>query len=66
VEVGDRIAIGQVLVKRVEFDDLLDPIVIFEQFNQEVAKAVGEEPMQQPIASADLDTSNSSSTNNAE
>jgi hypothetical protein len=56
VEVGDRIANGQVLVKRVEFDDLLDPIVIFEQYDQEVAKAVGESPMQQPVASADLDT----------
>lgn len=54
VEVGDRIANGQVLVKRVEFDDLLDPIVIFEQYDQEVAKAVGEAPMEQPVASADL------------
>ncbi|GAB4348116.1 MAG: hypothetical protein Fur0042_14820 [Cyanophyceae cyanobacterium] len=42
VSVGDRIAGGQVLVKRVDFDRLLDPVVILEQFGQEVAKAVGE------------------------
>ena len=42
VSVGDRIANGQVLVKRVELNKLLDPVVIFEQYGQEVAKNVGE------------------------
>ncbi len=42
VSVGDRIANGQVLVKRVELNKLLDPVVVFEQYGQEVAKNVGE------------------------
>ncbi|MEM6503212.1 MAG: hypothetical protein AAF685_15425 [Cyanobacteria bacterium P01_C01_bin.89] len=46
VSVGDRLS-GDVLVKRVELDDLLDPIVVFEQFGQEVLKPVGEEPSEQ-------------------
>ncbi|MEM9771001.1 MAG: hypothetical protein AAF889_05290 [Cyanobacteria bacterium P01_D01_bin.73] len=43
VSVGDRLT-GDVLVKRVELDDLLDPIVVLEQYGQEVLKPVGEEP----------------------
>ncbi|MGD1849486.1 MAG: hypothetical protein ACFCBU_02390 [Cyanophyceae cyanobacterium] len=46
VSVGDRLG-SDVLVKRVELDELLDPIVVFEQFGQEVLKPVGEEPSQQ-------------------
>jgi hypothetical protein len=42
VSVGDRIANGQVLVKRVELNKVLDPVVIFEQYGQEVAKNVGD------------------------
>lgn len=48
VNVGDRIANGQVLVKRVELSKTLDPVVIFEQYGQEVAKNVGDSA--QPIA----------------
>lgn len=57
VSVGDRIAGGQVLVKRVDFDRLLDPIVILEQFGQEVAKAVGEEaPTQQQATTPGMES----------
>lgn len=42
VSVGERIANGQVLVKRVELNKVLDPVVVFEQYGQEVAKNVGD------------------------
>jgi hypothetical protein len=41
VSVGQRIANGQVLVKRVKFNVGSDPIVIFEQNGVEVAVEVG-------------------------
>ncbi|MEP0870262.1 hypothetical protein NDA01_10665 [Trichocoleus desertorum AS-A10] len=42
VSVGQRLANGQVLVKRIEMNEGSDPIVIFEQYGIEVAKRVGE------------------------
>jgi hypothetical protein len=42
VAVGQRLANGQVLVKRIEVNAGTDPIVIFEQNGIEVARAVGE------------------------
>nr|WP_290222810.1 hypothetical protein [Trichocoleus desertorum] len=42
VSVGQRLANGQVLVKRIEMNQGSDPIVIFEQYGIEVAKRVGE------------------------
>ena len=42
VSVGQRIANGQVLIKRVKFSPDSDPIVIFEQNGVEIAKMVGE------------------------
>ena len=47
VSVGDRLGNGDVLVKRVELDELMDPIVVFEQYGQEVLKPVGEAPAEQ-------------------
>ncbi|MEM1427463.1 MAG: hypothetical protein AAGF75_13045, partial [Cyanobacteria bacterium P01_H01_bin.130] len=47
VSVGDRLGNGEVLVKRVELDELMDPIVVFEQYGQEVLKPVGEAPAEQ-------------------
>jgi hypothetical protein len=43
VRVGDQLANGQVLVKRIEMNGPT-PIVIFEQYGVEVAIAVGETP----------------------
>ncbi|WP_353931507.1 hypothetical protein WJM97_02635 [Okeanomitos corallinicola TIOX110] len=43
VQAGQRLADG-VLVKRIEMNGGSDPIVVFEQYGIEVAKAVGEEP----------------------
>jgi hypothetical protein len=42
VEVGQRLSNGQVLVKRIESNAGTDPIVIFEENGQEVARGVGE------------------------
>jgi hypothetical protein len=42
VAVGQRLANGQVLVKRIEVNAGTDPIVVFEQNGIEVARAVGE------------------------
>ena len=44
VQAGQRLASG-VLVKRIEMNAGSDPVVIFEQFGIEVAKAVGEKPI---------------------
>lgn len=52
VNVGDRIAGGQVLVKGVKFSAGADPVVIFEQNGVEVAIAVGE--VQRPPAELNL------------
>ncbi|MCT7973213.1 hypothetical protein [Laspinema olomoucense] len=43
VKVGDRIALGEVLVKEVQNLDSADPIVILEQNGIEVSKALGEQ-----------------------
>jgi hypothetical protein len=43
VQAGQRLASG-VLVKRIEMNSGSDPVVVFEQFGIEVAKAVGEKP----------------------
>lgn len=50
VGVGQRLANGQVLVKRIEMNEGSSPVVILEQYGIEVAKAVGEKagPNQQP------------------
>lgn len=45
VRVGQRLANGQVLVKRIEINEGADPIVILEQYGIEVSRAVGEEPV---------------------
>lgn len=44
VRIGQRLANGQVLVKRIEINQGSDPVVILEQYGIEVSKAVGEEP----------------------
>jgi hypothetical protein len=44
VRTGQRLANGQVLVKRIEFNEGSEPIVILEQNGVEVAKIVGERP----------------------
>ena len=44
VRAGQRLANGQVLVKRIEFNEGSEPIVILEQNGVEVAKVVGEKP----------------------
>lgn len=43
VRMGQRLANGQVLVKRIEINQGSEPIVILEQFGIEVSKSVGEE-----------------------
>jgi hypothetical protein len=42
VRAGQRLANGQVLVKRIEFNEGSEPIVILEQNGVEVSKLVGE------------------------
>ena len=54
VSVGDRLGNGDVLVKRVELDELMDPIVVFEQYGQEVLKPVGEAPAEQVAVAPSL------------
>ncbi|MFB2837834.1 hypothetical protein [Floridanema evergladense] len=44
VRAGQRLANGQVLVKRIEFNEGSEPVVVLEQNGVEVAKAVGERP----------------------
>lgn len=53
VSVGDRLS-GDVLVKRVELDNLMDPLVVFEQYGQEVLKPVGEAPAEQVAVAPNL------------
>jgi hypothetical protein len=43
VQVGDRIALGEVLIKEVQNLDTADPIIILEQNGIEVGKALGEQ-----------------------
>ena len=45
VRVGQRLSNGQVLIKRIEMNEGSDPIVVLEQYGVEVAKTVGEEPV---------------------
>jgi hypothetical protein len=46
VSEGQRLADGQVTVKRIEMYPGSEPVVILEQFGQEVSRAVGQEPAQ--------------------
>jgi hypothetical protein len=48
VREGQRIANGQVLVKRIETNRGPNPIVILEQYGVEVARGVGESPATSP------------------
>lgn len=60
VTVGQRLANGQVLVKRIEMNEGSNPVVILEQYGIEIAKAVGEKagpttnPTGRPAASVPL------------
>lgn len=45
VQVGQRLFNGGVLVKRIEMNQGSNPLVIFEQYGIEVARAVGEKPI---------------------
>lgn len=45
VKVGQRLSNGQVLVKRIEMNQGSNPVVILEQYGIEVARAVGEQPV---------------------
>ncbi|MFM2064358.1 MAG: hypothetical protein RLZZ507_4029 [Cyanobacteriota bacterium] len=47
VQAGQRLGNG-VLIKRIEMNRGSDPVVVFEQFGIEVAKAVGEKPTTEP------------------
>lgn len=47
VREGQLLSNGQVLVKRIEVNQGPSPIVVLEQYGVEVAKAVGEEPVNQ-------------------
>jgi hypothetical protein len=52
IKVGQRIAGGQVLIKRVDFQSGADPVVILEENGVEVSKIVGEkapEVAQNPV-----------------
>jgi hypothetical protein len=46
VSEGQRLADGQVIVKRIEMYPGSEPVVVLEQFGQEVSRAVGQEPAQ--------------------
>jgi hypothetical protein len=48
VREGDRLSNGQVLVKRIEVNRGPSPVVILEQYGQEVARQVGEKPVGGP------------------
>ncbi|HEY9599355.1 MAG TPA: hypothetical protein V6D33_16955 [Cyanophyceae cyanobacterium] len=48
VSVGDRLANGQVLVKRIEMNRGPTPVVILEQYGVEIARRVGETPAGTP------------------
>ncbi len=48
VREGERLSNGQVLVKRIEVNRGPTPVVILEQFGQEVARQVGEKPSGTP------------------
>lgn len=42
IRAGDRLSNGQVLVKRIEMNEGLSPVVVLEQYGREVEKRVGE------------------------
>lgn len=46
VSEGQRLADGQVTVKRIEMYPGSEPVVVLEQFGQEISRAVGQEPAQ--------------------
>ena len=51
IEVGDRVANGRVLIKRVESQQSLSPTVVLEEVGVEVARKVGDKPPATPEAS---------------
>ncbi|MDP8963368.1 MAG: hypothetical protein M3O33_05145 [Cyanobacteriota bacterium] len=48
VRAGDRLSNGQVLVKRIEMNRGPTPVVVLEEFGQEVARQVGDSPAGAP------------------
>jgi hypothetical protein len=50
VEIGDRIANNAVLVKRVEAQESLSPVIILEEVGIEVSKKIGEKPIASPAS----------------
>lgn len=56
VREGERLSNGQVLVKRIEMNRGSTPVVILEQFGQEVARGVGEKPAGAPTGEAESPT----------
>ncbi|MBE9135066.1 hypothetical protein IQ245_25325, partial [Tychonema sp. LEGE 07196] len=46
IKVGQRIASGQVLIKRVDFKSGIEPVVVLEENGVEVSKIVGEKSPQ--------------------
>ncbi len=45
VKIGQRLANGQVLVKRVDLKKGAEPVVVFEQSGVEISKEVGSKPI---------------------
>jgi hypothetical protein len=56
VREGERLSNGQVLVKRIEMNRGSTPVVILEQYGQEVARGVGEKPPGAPTGEAESPT----------
>lgn len=52
VREGERLSNGQVLVKRIDMNRGSTPVVILEQYGQEVARGVGEKPAGAPTGEA--------------
>ncbi len=52
VREGERLSNGQVLVKRIDMNRGSTPVVILEQYGQEVARSVGEKPAGAPTGEA--------------
>lgn len=55
VEVGQYISNGQILVKRIDFNNFSTPVVILEQFGVEVAREVGESAESEFISQSNLE-----------
>ena len=65
VKVGQRLANGQVLVKRVDIRPGQDPIVILEQSGVEISRVVGEKPVNSPGNSTNTIVRNPGNNNRA-